>query len=186
MAVMPGSRQALLDAADRLRHREPGRALGAREIAREAGVNHSLLFRHFGSVSGLLLELETSSFGELERSMAEATSTEELASAMVAAFVTHRSVLAISTSRGLEMDGAVGELTELRAPLARALVRLKCSSPAVASERAELVMAALAGMVVLVGADVTPPSGALETALLALLQVGDAGDGAAHPLTPFV
>ena len=125
MAVMPGSRQALLDAADRLRHREPGRALGAREIAREAGVNHSLLFRHFGSVSGLLLELETSSFGELERSMAEATSTEE-------------------------------------------------------------VMAALAGMVVLVGADVTPPSGALETALLALLQVGDAGDGAAHPPTPFV
>ena len=183
---MPGSRQALLDAADRLRRREPGRALGAREIAREAGVNHSLLFRHFGSVSGLLGELETGSLGELERSMAEAASTEELTEALVAAFVTHRTLLAVSTARGLENDGAVLELTELRAPLARVLVRLKCSSPAVASERAELVMAALAGMVVLVGAEVAPPRGVLEAALLALLQAGDAGDGAAHRLTPFV
>lgn len=169
---MPGSRQALLDAADRLRHREPGRALGAREIAREAGVNHSLLFRHFGSVTGLLEELEGGSLHDLHLSMADASSASELASVLVGAFVAHRAQLAVSATRGLEGDGAMEELTELRAPLARALVRIGSSPPAVASERAELILAALAGMVVLVGAEVPPTVDGLMAAVRGLLAEG--------------
>jgi AcrR family transcriptional regulator len=46
----------LLDAARRLAGQQPGRPFGVREVARAAGVNHSLVYRYYGSLEGLLDE----------------------------------------------------------------------------------------------------------------------------------
>ena len=47
---------ALLDAARRLAGQRPARPFGVREVARAAGVNHSLVYRYYGSLEGLLDE----------------------------------------------------------------------------------------------------------------------------------
>jgi AcrR family transcriptional regulator len=47
---------ALLDAARRLAGLRPARPFGVREVARAAGVNHSLVYRYYGSLEGLLDE----------------------------------------------------------------------------------------------------------------------------------
>ncbi len=47
---------ALLDAARRLAGQRPARPFGVREVARAAGVNHSLVYRYYGSLEGLLEE----------------------------------------------------------------------------------------------------------------------------------
>ena len=47
---------ALLDAARRLAGLQPARPFGVREVARAAGVNHSLVYRYYGSLEGLVDE----------------------------------------------------------------------------------------------------------------------------------
>jgi AcrR family transcriptional regulator len=47
---------ALLDAARRLAGQRPAKPFGVREVARAAGVNHSLVYRYYGSLEGLLDE----------------------------------------------------------------------------------------------------------------------------------
>lgn len=54
--VQRSARAALLDAARRLAGELPARPFGVREIARAAGVNHSLVYRYFGSLEALLDE----------------------------------------------------------------------------------------------------------------------------------
>ena len=47
-------KDTLLDAARRLAGDRSGRPFGVREVARTAGVNHSLVYRYYGSLEGLL------------------------------------------------------------------------------------------------------------------------------------
>ena len=75
MASQPGSegprsRIDLLDAVDALGDEGSTRALGAREIARRAKVNHSLVFRHFGSVEHLVAEALSSRLAAVASDMA--------------------------------------------------------------------------------------------------------------------
>jgi len=55
-AVSRNAKGALLDAARRLAGQQPARPFGVREVARAAGVNHSLVYRYYGSLEGLLEE----------------------------------------------------------------------------------------------------------------------------------
>ena len=52
-------RAALLEAAETLFAEKGPAAVSVRDIAREAGVNHGLVHRHFGSKAGLLHDLMT-------------------------------------------------------------------------------------------------------------------------------
>lgn len=56
VAATRNARGALLDAARRLAGQQPARPFGVREVARAAGVNHSLVYRYYGSLEGLLEE----------------------------------------------------------------------------------------------------------------------------------
>lgn len=56
VASTRNARGALLDAARRLAGQQPARPFGVREVARAAGVNHSLVYRYYGSLEGLLEE----------------------------------------------------------------------------------------------------------------------------------
>lgn len=56
VAATRNARGALLDAARRLAGKQPARPFGVREVARAAGVNHSLVYRYYGSLEGLLEE----------------------------------------------------------------------------------------------------------------------------------
>jgi len=56
VAATRNARDALLDAARRLAGKQPARPFGVREVARAAGVNHSLVYRYYGSLEGLLEE----------------------------------------------------------------------------------------------------------------------------------
>ncbi|MFZ2503532.1 MAG: TetR family transcriptional regulator [Nocardioides sp.] len=63
----PQTRQALMDAAVSLTAREGVRAVTARAVAGEAGVNQALVFYHFNGVDGLLRE----AFGQATEQMVE-------------------------------------------------------------------------------------------------------------------
>jgi AcrR family transcriptional regulator len=56
VASARNAKGALLDAARRLAGQQPARPFGVREVARAAGVNHSLVYRYYGSLEGLLEE----------------------------------------------------------------------------------------------------------------------------------
>ncbi len=56
VAASRNAKGALLDAARRLAGQQPARPFGVREVARAAGVNHSLVYRYYGSLEGLLDE----------------------------------------------------------------------------------------------------------------------------------
>jgi AcrR family transcriptional regulator len=56
VAATRNAKGALLDAARRLAGQQPARPFGVREVARAAGVNHSLVYRYYGSLEGLLDE----------------------------------------------------------------------------------------------------------------------------------
>ncbi len=56
VASSRNAKGALLDAARRLAGQRPARPFGVREVARAAGVNHSLVYRYYGSLEGLLEE----------------------------------------------------------------------------------------------------------------------------------
>src|SRR5271170_890090 len=56
VASTRNAKGALLDAARRLAGQRPARPFGVREVARAAGVNHSLVYRYYGSLEGLLDE----------------------------------------------------------------------------------------------------------------------------------
>jgi AcrR family transcriptional regulator len=56
VAAARNAKGALLDAARRLAGQQPARPFGVREVARAAGVNHSLVYRYYGSLEGLLEE----------------------------------------------------------------------------------------------------------------------------------
>lgn len=56
VASTRNAKGALLDAARRLAGQRPARPFGVREVARAAGVNHSLVYRYYGSLEGLLEE----------------------------------------------------------------------------------------------------------------------------------
>jgi AcrR family transcriptional regulator len=56
VAATRNAKGALLDAARRLAGQQPARPFGVREVARAAGVNHSLVYRYYGSLEGLLEE----------------------------------------------------------------------------------------------------------------------------------
>jgi AcrR family transcriptional regulator len=56
VASSRNAKGALLDAARRLAGQRPARPFGVREVARAAGVNHSLVYRYYGSLEGLLDE----------------------------------------------------------------------------------------------------------------------------------
>ena len=176
MASGPASRQALLDAARRLQLRNPAQALGARQIAREAGVNHSLLFRHFGSVAELLAALEPTPFDALATSVDESSSLSDALAVVVAGVLNHRTALATEIACSLTEGTSTSAFEMLRPPLARLLVRTRRSESEEASQRAELVIAFLLGSVVLVPAEVT--ADAVELVSAAERLVGPAVD---HP-----
>lgn len=56
VASSRNAKGALLDAARRLAGQRPSKPFGVREVARAAGVNHSLVYRYYGSLEGLLEE----------------------------------------------------------------------------------------------------------------------------------
>jgi AcrR family transcriptional regulator len=56
VASSRNAKGALLDAARRLAGQQPAKPFGVREVARAAGVNHSLVYRYYGSLEGLLDE----------------------------------------------------------------------------------------------------------------------------------
>ena len=71
-------KQAILDAAvDLFSTREIG-AVSVRTIAKRARVNHSLLFRHFGSKEGVLQGAIKRSADEVDKAFASATGTDDL------------------------------------------------------------------------------------------------------------
>ena len=73
-------RKALISAAARC---FAGRGIGAvsvREIAKEAGVNHGLVHRHFGSKDGLVHETLAALAESVEMRLGHLTGTETLAS----------------------------------------------------------------------------------------------------------
>ena len=168
----PASRQALLDAARRLQRDDPARALGARQIAREAGVNHSLVFRHFGSVAELLDALGPTQFDALGDAIDTSPSLSEALVALVAGVLEHRTLLATQIARSLSQGTPAPVFEQLRPPLARLLVRTRRCESEEASERAELAISFVVGAGVLISAEVTPDHEVLVAATEQLLGSG--------------
>jgi len=72
-------RAALIEAAARLFAEQGPRAVSVRQVAREAGVNHGLVHRHFGSKEGLLQEVMTHLASRIAGSMGSPSKGENLA-----------------------------------------------------------------------------------------------------------
>ena len=72
-------RAALIEAGARLFSEQGPRAVSVREVAREAGVNHGLVHRHFGSKSGLLHEVMSHLASRVAAAMRDPEPEESLA-----------------------------------------------------------------------------------------------------------
>lgn len=79
-------RAALIDAAARMFAEQGPRAVSVREVAREAGVNHGLVHRHFGSKEGLLQEVMAHLASRIAGSMGEVSGSESLADLLGSTF----------------------------------------------------------------------------------------------------
>ena len=79
-------RAALIEAGARLFAEQGPRSVSVREVAREAGVNHGLVHRHFGSKDGLLHEVMTHLATKIAGSMGTARTDESLADLLGATF----------------------------------------------------------------------------------------------------
>src|SRR3954464_5161971 len=68
-------REALLQAAERVRERDGLAGLTLRAVAREAGVSHAAPTHHFGDLTGLLSELAAVGFRDFDAAMQAAHAT---------------------------------------------------------------------------------------------------------------
>jgi len=79
-------RAALIEAGARLFAEHGPRAVSVREVAREAGVNHGLVHRHFGSKDGLLHEVMTHLASDVSAKMRSPQDEESLADLLKSTF----------------------------------------------------------------------------------------------------
>ena len=79
-------RSALIEAGAKMFEEHGPRAVSVREVAREAGVNHGLVHRHFGSKEGLLQEVMAHLASRIASSMGEVGEGESLADLLGATF----------------------------------------------------------------------------------------------------
>ncbi|MEE2830570.1 MAG: helix-turn-helix domain-containing protein [Myxococcota bacterium] len=79
-------RAALIEAGARLFAERGPNSVSVREVAREAGVNHGLVHRHFGSKDGLLQAVMTRLSGEVAESIGPVGSSESLADLLMTTF----------------------------------------------------------------------------------------------------
>ena len=142
-------RAALIEAGAKLFAEHGPRAVSVREVAREAGVNHGLVHRHFGSKAGLLHEVMSHLASRVAASMGAREPDENLADMLASTFV--------STSEGLHwrilaramLDGEdPGELQQDFPVVARMLeaARRGTSGPLSAEAFVTLVVAASFGV----------------------------------------
>ena len=79
-------RAALIEAGARLFAEHGPRAVSVREVAREAGVNHGLVHRHFGSKAGLLHEVMSDLASGVAAKMRSPQDEESLADLLKSTF----------------------------------------------------------------------------------------------------
>ncbi len=79
-------REALIAAGARLFAEHGHAAVSVREVAREAGVNHGLVHRHFGSKEGLVLAVMSRLADGVANRMGPTTTTESLRDLLLRAF----------------------------------------------------------------------------------------------------
>lgn len=143
-------RKALLDAATRLLARRGPASVSVREIATEAGVNHGLVHRHFGSKEGLLsavLERLSAKLDAALGSDADELPLPGLIERTFAASRTHRmywQVLARAILEGME-PGDLQRSFPVVGRIANAIER-ETALPIAPAEAAALVVALGLGM----------------------------------------
>lgn len=79
-------RDALIGAGAKLFAMRSPEAVSVREIAKEAGVNHGLVHRHFGSKAGLLKAVMTQLAADVSQDMGPSREGESMAEVLVSAF----------------------------------------------------------------------------------------------------
>jgi TetR/AcrR family transcriptional regulator, repressor for neighboring sulfatase len=115
-------KQAILDAAvDLFASHEIG-AVSVRTIAKRARVNHSLLFRHFGSKEGVLQGAIKRAADEVDKAFASVTSTNDLVD--VVRLIRGDSRLIVLMAQALLSGYAIEESQHEFPPAARRLVSL--------------------------------------------------------------
>ena len=141
---------ALISAATRLFAERGPSAVGVREIAQSAGVNHGLVHRHFGSKTGLLKAVVSRLAEEITLSVGDGGETEQLSELM-------GGVLGAASKRGAWLrilawsilDGVEIEELQDRFPLARRMVeaaRREDLGPLDPEARVTLIMSVGLGM----------------------------------------
>ena len=83
-------KQALVDAATKLYQRRGPRRVSVREVATEAGVNHGLVHRHFGSKAALTAEVMTQLVARLQAELWVEDEAVELGDALRTVFAATR------------------------------------------------------------------------------------------------
>jgi AcrR family transcriptional regulator len=142
--------EALIEAATLLFAERGPAAVGVREIAQVAGVNHGLVHRHFGSKTGLLKEVVSRLASEISTAVGEGGETEKLSQLM-------GGVLGATSKRGAWLrilawsilDGVEIQELQDRFPLARRMVeaaRREDRGPLDPEARVTMIMSVGLGM----------------------------------------
>lgn len=143
----PHSAQLLLDAARELLAEQPASEVTVREIAGRAGVQHTLIRRHFGSRDGLVMSVVAETLSQFAAAVASA---RDLTAAVRVGFDQFSTNLALTSGMAMLVVGRdVEELA--RYPLADAYEAQLLGAgvdPARAREAAVVVLALMSGWMV--------------------------------------
>ena len=142
--------EALINAATRLFAERGPSAVGVREIAQLAGVNHGLVHRHFGSKTGLLKAVVSRLADEIALGVGEGDQTERLDTLLAGVLgATSRQGAWLRVLAWSILDGVEIEELQTRFPLARRMVeaaRREEGSALSAEARVTLIMSVGLGM----------------------------------------